>query len=87
MTNDERIEAMARAINAEFYGQAWDKTTVFRKGACFDTALAALAAARLEEMVREAADEGFEAGFLCVHYETQEAADTVNAIVREVMGK
>jgi hypothetical protein len=55
MTHDERIEAMARAINAEFYGHPWDETTAFRQGLCFDMALAALAAAGVEEMVREAA--------------------------------
>lgn len=70
MTHDERIEAVARAIQAEFggYGKLF---ATYR-----DMAEAALAAAGVDEMVREAVRLG---RFL-------PSAD-VEVIVREVMSK
>jgi hypothetical protein len=90
MTHDERIEAMALALYDHAVGPdfpPFDRLPAAVQLYWVQQATAALAAAGIEEMVREAADEGFEAGFLCVYYETQEVADTVDAIVREVMGR
>jgi hypothetical protein len=83
MTHDERIEAMARAIHdAEV--SMFDSPRWLRR---LEQAKAALAAAGVEEMVRRAADKGFEEGFQCMQYDMQKVADAVDAIVREVMGR
>jgi hypothetical protein len=59
MSHDERIEAMARAICAEDFGNAheWDDTTseILRES-YRDQAIAALAAAGIEEIVRSGID-------------------------------
>jgi hypothetical protein len=75
MTHEERIEAMARAINEKFYGWRWEGTSDFRKDICTELAITALAAAGVEEMVREAAIMGADFGF------------DVDAIVARVLGK
>jgi hypothetical protein len=80
MTHDERIEAMARVID-------WFVDADLSREEWAQVAEAALAAAGVEEMVREAADKGYEEGFQCLEYDMQAESDAVEAIVREVMGK
>jgi hypothetical protein len=78
MTHDERIERMARAFAA-----------TYREGHGYHEGIeAALAAAGIEGMVREAANRGFVAGFdWHTDYKTYSSCSEIDAIVREVMGK
>ena len=79
MTHDERIEAMARAINEKFYGWQWEGTSDFRKDICTELAVTALAAAGVEGMLKDGIRKALRP------LELDE--DRLTDIVREVMGK
>ena len=92
MTHDERIEAMAIAMmEAEGYwadepDEYWmdEQKPLYRR-----MATAALAAAGVEEMVREAAIEAWQAGAYSAseYYKGGFDPAAIATIVREVMGK
>jgi hypothetical protein len=93
MTHDERIELMARVMRAadveprRFYPhwnvRHFDEQHDEAKAWWYRMATAALAAAGVEEMVREAAVKGINHGAREQYVDTAILA----AIVREVMGK
>jgi hypothetical protein len=88
MTHDERIEAMARAIwNAESVRAAsrdrcidWLDVSERHRSDYIFLATAALAAAGVEEMIREAAEKAWDVGGMSEPM-------VLRQIVREVMGK
>jgi hypothetical protein len=98
MTHDERIEAMARAMHAadveprkfdpHWIVRDFDELNCIAKGWWHRMATAALAAAGVEEMVREAAFDGFVQGQNFDGFDNRVGtAATIDDIVREVMGK
>ena len=80
MTHDERVEKDARAIH-----YISDRTLPYETEHKYWNLIAeaALAAAGVEEMVREAAYKGYQQG----RYGSTSKGDDVADIVREVMGK
>ena len=92
MTHDERIEAMARAIfDSDFLDEEkWSSVGKVYAATYRRMATAALAAAGVEEMVREAAIEAWQAGaYSASEYYKGGGFDpaAIATIVREVMGK
>jgi len=83
MTHDERIEACLDALTNYIDDPDGGYPSDYLRKAVIDI----LAAAGIEDMVREAADKGYEEGFQCLEYDMQAESDAVEAIVREVMGK
>jgi hypothetical protein len=91
MTHDERIEAMAIAMmEAEGYwadepdDKCWmdEQKPLYRR-----MAEAALAAADVEGMVREAAREAWDLGCMSETSDIEQRNQDAEEIVREVMGK
>jgi hypothetical protein len=84
MTHDERIEKVARAIfDIDIEATAvWDECSAWLKNNYRLMATAALAAAEVDEMVREAAAMGLQFGG---EYTARDS--DLDAIVREVMGR
>ena len=85
MTNEERIEAMAKAIaevDADETDDPWEELNPLSQWAYRRMAKAALAAAGVEEMVREAAVKA-----ACGESQYQWGLDSsdIDEIVREVM--
>jgi hypothetical protein len=91
MTHDERIKAMAEAIfKADFPDDQdlWDECEGDMQAVYNRMATAALAAAGVEEMVREAVFAGAKHGYKCAwrgDYAAQPC--DIDDLVREVMGK
>jgi hypothetical protein len=88
MTNEERIEAMARALFLEDVDgvAAWEECGSWLQANYRRMAGAALAAAGVEEMVREAARRGWDCGVDTPSRGYARRDRDVDTIVREVMG-
>ena len=95
MTHDERIDAIARALQRrarQRCGWPWsddDFNSLMQshKIALLENAEAALAAAGVEEMVREAAREAWDLGCMSETSDIEQRNQDAEEIVREVMGK
>jgi len=97
MTHDERIEAMARAMraadveprkfDAHWNVRPFDEQHEEAKQWWYRMAAAALAAAGVEEMVEQAAYEGWHCGRGSDPDAGEISQRESDAIVREVMGK
>jgi hypothetical protein len=90
MTHDERIKAMAEAIfKADFPDDEdlWDECEGDMQAVYNRMATAALAAAGVEEMVREAAREAWDLGCMSETSDIEQRNEEAEEIVREVMGR
>jgi hypothetical protein len=86
MTHDERIERMARAVYTAAETDEIEFPFEQDRAYYCGIATAALAAAGIEDMVREAANRGFVSGFdWHTDYKTYSSCSEIDTIVRKVM--
>ena len=87
MTHDERIELMARAIfDSDFLDEEkWSNVGKVYAATYRRMATAALTAAGVEEMVREAAREAWDLGCMSETSDIEQRNQDAEEIVREVM--